>query len=186
MISYLQGQIKRIGEKSLTLLVGGVGYEIYTTNDVLGDLRVAEDKEFFIVTVVKEDAFDLYGFLDASRYHFFKLLISISGIGPKSALGILDAADTEDIRQAIVNNDPGLLQKLNGVGKKTAERIVMELKTKIGTGLVATSGGGSSEVVDALESLGYHALEIREAIKQIDSNLSTEEKVSQVLKLLGR
>ncbi len=186
MISYLQGQVKRIGEKSLTLLVGGVGYELYVTNDVLSGVQVGQEKEFFVATVIKEDVFDLYGFSDASRYHFFKLLISISGIGPKSALNILDSADTEDIRQAVINDDPSILQKLNGVGKKTAERIVMELKSKIGTSLVATSGSGSSEVVEALESLGYRSSEIREAIKNVDPQLSIEEKVSQVLKLLGR
>ncbi len=187
MISYLTGQVKRLGEKSLTLLVGGVGYEVFVAKGILSDVKPGQDIEFDIVTIVREDAFDLYGFTNESQYHFFKLLITISGIGPKSALSILDAAGVEDIRQAITNDDPGFLQKVNGIGKKTAERIVVELKSKIGAGLTASIGSeSSSEVVEALESLGYKPVEIREAVKQVDNKLSVEEKISQVLRLLGK
>ena len=87
----------------------------------------------------------------------------------------------------LLNDDPGSLQKVNGIGKKTAERIVIELKSKIGAGLVASSTQqGSGEVIEALESLGYKAVEIRDALKQIDQSLTTEQKVSQILKLLGK
>jgi Holliday junction DNA helicase RuvA len=187
MISYLQGQIKIVSERSLTIMTGGVGYEVFVTKDILSDATIGKDIELYIYTAVREDAIDLFGFKDESRYYFFKLLISISGIGPKSALNILDSAGPDDIRQAVLNDDPGLLQKVNGIGKKTAERIVVELKSKIGAGLVASSErGASSEVIEALESLGYRANEIREALRQVDSNLNTEKKVSQILKLLGK
>lgn len=187
MISYLQGQVKRQTERSLTVLTGGVGYEVYITNDTLAKLHVGEDIELLVYTAVREDAIDLYGFTDESQFYFFKLLITISGIGPKSALNILDSATPEDIRQAVINDDPGSLQKVNGIGKKTAERIVVELKSKIGAGLVAgSSQHPSGEVIEALESLGYKAVEIREALKQIDQALTTEQKVSQILKLLGK
>lgn len=187
MISYLIGQVKKLGEKSLTLLVGGVGYEVFVSKKILSNIKPEQNLELDIVTIVKEDAFDLYGFTNQNQYYFFKLLVGISGIGPKSALAILDAAEPEDIRQAIINDDPGLLQKVNGIGKKTAERIVVELKSKIGTGLTATTDSqSSSEVMEALESLGYKVVEIREAIKQVDNKLSTEKKISQVLKILGK
>jgi holliday junction DNA helicase RuvA len=187
MISFLQGTIHRIGERSLTLLVGGVGYEVFTVNDTLSKVKTGEEIALLVVTNVREDAIELFGFIDESKYHFFKLLITISGIGPKSALNILDAAQPEDIRQAVTNDDPGLLQKVNGIGKKTAERIVVELKSKIGAGIVASSGGSASgEVIEALETLGYRASEIREALKQVDEALSTEQKISRILKLLGK
>lgn len=186
MISYLQGQIKRIGEKSLTVLVGGVGYEVFVTNDILTNSQTGAEIELFIHTAVREDAMDLFGFQDESKYYFFKLLITISGIGPKSALNILEAAGPDDIRQAVLNDDPGFLQKVNGIGKKTAERIVVELKSKIGAGIVSSERGASSEVIEALESLGYRSNEIRDALKQVDANLSIEKKVSQILKLLGK
>ncbi len=187
MISYLQGQIKKAGERSLTVLVGGVGYEVFVDNDTLTKAVIGQEVEFYVYTAVREDAIDLFGFLSESQYYFFKLLITISGIGPKSALNILAAAKPEDIRQAVVNDDPGLLQKVNGIGKKTAERIVVELKSKIGAGIVASGDSNvSSEVIEALESLGYRAGEIREALRQVDDNLSTEKKVSQILKLLGK
>lgn len=187
MISYLQGQVKRVSERSLTVAVGGVGYEVYATNDLLSRVHSGEEIELLVVTVVKEDAIDLYGFSDDSRFHFFKLLITISGIGPRSAMNILDAAQPEDIRQAVLNDDPGLLQKVNGIGKKTAERIVVELKSKIGAGINASGEqGASGEVIEALETLGYRAHEIREALKQVDGSLSTEQKISQILKLLGK
>jgi Holliday junction DNA helicase RuvA len=187
MISYLQGQVKRITERSLTVLTGGVGYEVFTAKDTLTQVKIGEEVELLVYTAVREDAIDLYGFKDDSQFYFFKLLITISGIGPKSALNILDSAGPEDIRQAVINDDPGMLQKVNGIGKKTAERIVVELKSKIGAGLVAgSSQHASSEVIEALESLGYKAVEIREVLKQIDQTLTTEQKVSQILKLLGK
>ena len=101
MISYLQGQVKRITERSITVLTGGVGYEVFTAKDTLTQVKVGEEVELLVYTAVREDAIDLYGFTDESRYYFFKLLITISGIGPKSALNILDAAGPEDIRQAV-------------------------------------------------------------------------------------
>jgi len=187
MISYLQGQIKRLTDRSVTVLTGGVGYEVFIANDTLSKLQVGQEVELLVYTAVREDAIDLYGFIDESKFYFFKLLITISGIGPKSALNILDSAEPEDIRQAVLNDDPGSLQKVNGIGKKTAERIVVELKSKIGAGLVAgSSQHASSEVIEALESLGYKAVEIREVLKQIDQALTTEQKVSQILKLLGK
>ncbi len=186
MISFLQGQIRRIGEKSLTIMTGGVGYEVFTTNDILSQVKVGSDIEMFVYTAVREDAIDLFGFQDESKYYFFKLLITISGIGPKSALNILDSAGPDDIRQAVLTDDPGSLQKVNGIGKKTAERIVVELKSKIGAGIVSSERGTSSEVVEALESLGYRASEIRDALGKVDPELSTEKKVSQILKLLGK
>lgn len=186
MISYLQGKVKRIGERTLTVLVGGVGYEVYVTNDILTKTNIGSEIELFVYTAIREDAMDLFGFQDESKYYFFKLLITISGIGPKSALNILETAGPDDIRQAVLNDDPGFLQKVNGIGKKTAERIVVELKSKIGAGIISSERGASNEVIEALESLGYKASEIRQALKNVDADLSTEQKVSQILKLLGK
>jgi len=187
MISYLIGQVKEIGEKSLTLLVGGVGYEVHMIKTLLSKYTVRQELELHIITVVREDAFDLYGFDSREMVYLFKLLNSISGIGPKSALSILDSATPADIRQAVIDDDPTLLYKVNGIGKKTAERIVVELKSKIGTGLsTGDRKGDISEVIEALTSLGYRLNEVKHVIKQIDPNLSVEEKIKHVLKNLAR
>ena len=188
MIAYLNGQVKQIGEKSLILLVNNVGYKVAVSGNLLSKIKVGDDLELEVVTVVKEDAFDLYGFPSFHNKRMFQLLTTISGVGPKSALNILDAASAEEIAEAVINQDPAILKTVSGIGAKTAERIVLELKNKITKGIETTVSAGSSQVdvFDALQGLGYQLSEIRDALKSVDNKLSLEEKIKAALKNLGR
>ena len=137
---------------------------------------------------VRENALDLYGFIERSELEFFEMLITISGIGPKSALGILSVAPVDTLRRAISSGDTSYLTKVSGIGRKNAEKIVVELRDKLGA-IDANAGGTLREEVDALsalEALGYSAREAREALKAVGNNaISTQEKLKAALKSLG-
>lgn len=188
MIAYLQGQVKQLNEKSLTLLVGGVGYKVAVTGTFLSKLKIGENIELEVVTVVKEDAIDLYGFSSLHDKRMFQLLTTISGVGPKSALNVLNTASAEEITEAVINQEPAILQTVSGIGIKTAERIVLELKNKITKGIETTvsAGGAQVDVFAALQSLGYQLAEIRTALKSVDNRLTLEEKIKLALKNLSR
>ncbi|MGB0756897.1 MAG: Holliday junction branch migration protein RuvA [Patescibacteria group bacterium] len=187
MISYLNGKVKYISEKSLTLLVGGVGYEVFALGRTISGLSKDQELELSTVHVIKENAQELYGFETEREKSVFNLLLTISGVGPKSALNILDSASPEEITEAVIHQDPVILEKVSGIGKKTAARIVLELKNKLAAGITEELAGKSHdrEVVEALEALGYQLSEIRDVLKEIDTSLSTEEKIKNVLQKLG-
>jgi len=188
MIGYLKGTLVHQDIKFVILDVSGVGYKIYTNtaflNDVSGSSKV-KPQEFWTYLAVRENALDLYGFATKEELSFFELLITVSGIGPKSAMGILTVASVTNLRNAIVSGDTSHLIKVSGVGKKNAEKIVVELKDK----LVAVSGeagtSGDVDVIEALKSLGYSEREAREALKKVTGAESTGDKVKKALKLLS-
>jgi Holliday junction DNA helicase RuvA len=134
---------------------------------------------------VREDALDLYGFLNREELEFFEMLINVSGIGPRSALAILGIASIETLRKAIGTGDTSYLTKISGIGRKTAEKIVIELRDKMGKEL----GGGSLQVeldaLEALKSLGYSQNEARETLKKVSPNTNTNTKIKEALKILG-
>src|SRR3989344_8330130 len=193
MIGYLKGTIIHQDLKSVMLLVSGVGYKIYTNTASLSSPERSEGNKsykaqatiaFWTYLAVRENALDLYGFKTKEELEFFELLISVSGIGPKSALGILTIATLRNLRHAISTGDTSHLTKVSGIGKKNAEKIVIELKDKI-TGLVAEDGGSMSGEVDALEALralGFGEREAREALKKVADVSDTGEKVKKALK----
>jgi len=191
MISCLSGTIKYKNTKSITLDVNGVGYEIFVTQLVLDKIKIEEKKEFFCYLYVREDALNLYGFLSQDEKKFFELLISISGVGPKSALQALSIAKLSEIKKAILRDDPSLLRKVSGIGQKTAERIVVELKNKledlpIGDEKINLSATGAG-AFEALLGLGYSAPEIRNVLRNISSEIENEDEIiKQALKLLGK
>ena len=171
--------------------VSGVGYKIYTNTATIGERRKvkgdSEITEFWIYTAVRETALDLYGFCTKEELDFFELLISVSGIGPKSAMGILSIATLQNLRHAISTGDIGHLTKVSGVGKKNAEKIVMELKDKL-VGLsvdMSKSMSGEVDALEALKSLGYAEREAREALKKVSDVSDIGEKVKKALKLLS-
>lgn len=192
MISSLTGTINYIGTNILELGVNGVGYKIFTTPETLGAIRVGTSVTMFTHTHVREDALDLFGFMDRAQLELFEKLITVSGIGPKTALGVLAAATVDDIESAIMRGDASPLTKVSGIGKKTAERIVLELAGKIVaratlgvTGSMSHSQDG--EAIDALVGLGYSEREARDAVKALDPSLmSTHEKVKAALQSLAR
>lgn len=194
MISHITGSVLDLDLKYAVICTSGIGYKVYATTDTLEHLsHQKENVSLWIHTVVREDALDLYGFMKKSDMEFFELLLTVSGIGPKSALGILNVASVETIKNAIFEDDPSYLTKVSGIGKKTAEKVIRELKEKVALPEVTESGEPnsrsknnkeSSMVIDALISLGYNADEARNAAKKIDKSLSTGEQVKQALKFI--
>ena len=190
MIGYLSGQVKFLGEDSCILMVGGVGYRVFVDAQTRQGLEVGAAAEFFIYTAVREDAITLYGMKDQAAYGLFALLLTVSGIGAKTALAIVSKISAADFAQAIALQDLKTLMRWPGVGKKSAERILLELKGKVreqGTGsreqIVSTV---RDEAAEALEALGYTAEEIATAFKNAPPDASTDMLIKFALKSLNR
>ncbi|PIT93549.1 Holliday junction branch migration protein RuvA, partial [Candidatus Falkowbacteria bacterium CG10_big_fil_rev_8_21_14_0_10_43_11] len=122
MLSFLRGKILNKSQNFVILEVNNIGYQVFINAGMYADLNIGQEAEFYLYHNVREDADDLYGFKDFAELEFFKLLLSVSGVGPKSALGILGLASVTDIKESIGAGDPSLLNKVSGIGKKTAER----------------------------------------------------------------
>ena len=194
MIAYLSGKILQRGPISkkdnfFVIDVNGVGYLVFSIAKVVEKLEIGQDIEVYTYLNVREDAMDLFGFLSPEGVDLFKLLISISGVGPKSAMGILEQASIDDIRQAVVLEKPELLVTTAGMGKKTAEKIVLGLSGKVKEILKGADANiihDDTDVIEVLTSLGFSASQIRHALQQIPKDLkSSEEKIKEVLKVLG-
>lgn len=186
MIAQLTGTVVRRSDRAIVLDVAGVGYEVACTQDVLTRCKVGSEVTLATYLAVREDALDLYGFTSADDLSFFKLLLTVSGVGPKSALNILEAAKPADIRRAVAAQDPESLHALHGLGKKTAEKIVVELKDKVEAVMGGVSGLPSDEqaVLEAIMHLGYSAAEARSALKGATGSL--EDRVRAALRLLAK
>ena len=195
MIGSIKGKIIFKTDKFLIVETGGVGYKINVSPDSIskisalqlhsGQKETSEVFSFWIHTHVREDALDLYGFLERSELEFFEMLINVSGIGPRSALAILGIASIETLRKAIATSDTSYLTKISGIGKKTAERIVIELRDKMGTSLEGSSLQGELDALEALKSLGYSQNEAREALKKVSPDTNINTKIREALKILG-
>ncbi len=192
MISRLSGSVAHVDTRFIMLDVQGVGYKVFTTADTIS--RLTKDKKDAVLwtyLAVRENAMDLYGFLTPAELNFFELLITISGIGPKTALGILNSASVEAIQTAVQTEDTSHLTKVSGIGKKVAEKIVRELKDKVDkvshTAESKSAMRGDSDALEALKSLGYSQTEARDALKEIPKTVTkTNEKVKEALKILGK
>ena len=138
---------------------------------------------------MREDILDLYGFLERQELEFFEMLINVSGIGPKGALSILGIASIDTLKRAIGTGDTSYLTKISGIGKKTAEKIVIELRDKIAYKMKDEKGGvslqGELDALEALKSLGYSQNQAREALKKVPTELDTNKKIREALKILG-
>jgi len=186
MIGSIKGKITLKTEKFLIVETGGVGYKVSVSPDVLSKAKKTGDEiALWIHTHVREDAIDLYGFVDREELEFFEMLINVSGIGPKGALSILGVASIETLRKAISTGDTAYLTKISGIGRKTAEKIVIELRDKIGEEKSGSSLQGELDVMEALKSLGYSQGEVREALKKVTQEASTNTKIREALKILG-
>lgn len=173
--------------------VGGVGYLVRVSPLALASVQEGASVSVFVHTAVRDDAIDLYGFPTEEELSFFKLLMTVSSIGPKTAMGILGVADVSSLRRAIAQGDATTLVKVFGLGKKSAERIVVELRDKLAehmthTGGAAGTGGTDGEVIEALMALGYRADESRKALKDIgtEGTESVRERLAAALKFLGK
>jgi Holliday junction DNA helicase RuvA len=187
MIAHLKGRVIHKDEKYLVLEASSVGYKVYGTFETIESSPLESDKSLWIYHTVREDASDLFGFTSKDELDFFELLISISGIGPRTALGILNVTTVSALKRAVSSGDTSHLIKVSGIGKKNAEKIVLELKDKFKKG--EEDGAGYKEEVDALDalkSLGFSHNDAREALKQVADAPNTSERVKRALKILGK
>jgi len=188
MIGFIEGKIEYSTDKCVVVDVNGVGYKVYISTGVFKNLPETGNKvKLFTHLHVREDILDLFGFLDKKDLDFFEMLISISGIGPKGALNILSVASVETLKKAVSNEDSTILTKVSGIGQKTAEKIILELKSKVSGEYSDEKGGTDGEAIDALVSLGYRLQEAREALKKIPHEITeVGAKIKHALKLLSK
>ena len=201
MIAYIKGIVTHRLVEAVYVNVHDVGYRVYVPSSVQSQLQVGEETCLYTYTNVREDAIQLYGFLTIEDYELFLMLISVSGVGPKLGLGILSAISPDQFVGLIISGDTKGLQKLPGIGKKSAERLVLELKDKIeslgiaGTftpsgnisALVKAPVGVTEEVVEALMALGYSAQEVQPVVQDVyDGTQEVPELLKQVLAALGK
>lgn len=191
MISRLTGQIVHFDPKFIVLDVNGVGYKVFTTVDILAKVEKEKSVTVWTYLAVRENALDLYGFTTLIELNFFELLLTVSGIGPKTALGILNSASVGAIETAVQTGDSSHLTKVSGIGKKVAEKIVLELKDKIEkishSPEAKSAMKNDSDALEALKSLGYNQYEAREALKELPKTIiKTNDMIREALKILGK
>ncbi len=188
MIAMLQGKVAGTTLHHIILDVNGVGYLIAVRNPL--DFKLQEVAQLHTHLAVRENALDLYGFLTRDELSMFDMLIDIPKIGPKSALQILIQAEISLIKESVIKNDAVYLSKMSGMGKKTAEKIVLELKDKFESygegGTTTPFGTHDTDIIDALISLGYTERDARETLKQISPEIEgTNARIKEALKLLS-
>ena len=180
MISIVKGKvISNFAGKLVVLTAGGVGYEIMTSASAGKNWLVGAEAEILTYLAVREGALDLYGFTNESEKELFEKFLLVSGIGPKTAIHLLSLGSVSEISSAIGRGDLAYLTNVSGIGKKTAERILVELKNKIGGGQTGLEEfeGALGDVVEGLAALGYSFIEAREAVKNLDVKGKTSEQL---------
>lgn len=191
MISHVRGKIEeKFGTNGIIVDVNGVGYELMVSVPDFENASLDEERKFYTYHAIRENAEELYGFSSLTAKKIFELLISVQGIGPKAGIAIMSLAEAEEVRNAIANADATFISKASGVGKKSAERVIVDLRDKVGI----PSHYGSTEVkfnknakesdeaLDALIALGYSLKEATLALEKVDDNLSVEERIRLALK----
>lgn len=190
MIGYLEGKIKLTMADTLVVLASGVGYEVSVPSVLLTTVKVEEEVNLFIHTHVREDQISLFGFKDLDELSFFKMLLSVSGIGPKVALAIISSAPVDRLKESIATGDSSLISAVSGVGKKTAEKTIIELRNKLGDLSQLSSGhkrGETEDICSALIGLGFRKEEIIDGIKKLPKEIKDgDDKIKWLLKNLGR
>jgi len=195
MFYYLNGTVAHIGPHLAVIDCGGVGYACRTTNQTLAHLQKGEKGKLYTYLNVREDAMELYGFYSENERNCFEMLIGVSGVGPKAAISILSSTTPEGLAMSIITGDEKALTVAQGIGKKIAQRIILELKDKLakgqlspggesygGTGVTVIPENKSSEAAAALAVLGYSQSEIALALKDVDMEQSLEPIIRQALK----
>lgn len=185
MIGSVNGVVRGMVRDSIVVEVNGVGYRASVPVAILAKTKEGDPLFLWTHLAVRENSQDLYGFESKEDLAWFELLLTVSGVGPKSALAIMNAVDTATLEKAISGNDPASLSRAFGVGKKTAEKIVLELREKVGgTSAVARESGTDGDVMDALEGLGYSSREAREAVRAVSKDIvDTEAKIREAIRI---
>ncbi len=190
MLSFIRGKIKNKGDNFVILERNDLGYKIFINEKILAELNQGEDAEFYLFENVREDADDLFGFINFEELQLFEKLISVNGVGPRTALNIFVIYSVEQILSAISNQQADILTEVSGLGKKTAEIIVLELKNKIeyieGTGKIE-SLSVDNDALEALINLGYNKMQAKEALSKVSKEVEDAgEQVKEALKVLGK
>jgi len=190
MIAHLRGKIAEKFGNRLIIDVSGVGYEMSVPTPDFEAVSLDEERKFFVYHAVRENSEELYGFSSLLAKKIFEFLISVQGIGPKAAIAILSLAEAEEVRNAIANADAAFIAKASGVGKKSAERVIVDLRDKVGIpshygateARFSTTEAKPDEALDALIALGFPLREATAALEKVDPGLSVEERVKMALK----
>lgn len=190
MIAHIKGIIAEKFNSSVIVDVSGVGYELALTTLDYDEVNLNDEKKFYTYHKVAETAEELYGFSTLAAKKIFELLISVNGVGPKAGMAILSLGTPEEVRNAIANGDVSFISKAAGVGKKSAERVIVDLRDKVGLpskyGTAEIVGAPkiseNDEALDALMALGFPLKDATDALSGIDENLPTEERIKQALK----
>lgn len=195
MYAYIKGRIDHKAADYLVIDNGGIGYKVFTSLSTLDRLETGQEVKVHTYTHVREDIFSLYGFLTPEELRVFELLISVSGIGPKAANSVLSSLSPSKFGLAVITGDVQALKSVSGIGLKTAQRIILELKDKMknsdafekSEALEPAADDNSSEAVNALQVLGYSAVEAARVLRSIDTdNMEIEEIIKQALKKLSK
>jgi len=189
MIAHVFGSVSEIVGSSVIVDVSGIGYEIQVPVTDIDGLTIDQHVKFYTHHHIREQAEELFGFSSLASKKLFEMLITVQGVGPKAALAILSLGSGEHVRNAIANSDAGFITEASGVGKKTAERVVVDLADKVGMPIVYTQDSGTQTVLetndDALEALmalGYTLNDATKALSGVDTSLPTNLRVAQALK----
>lgn len=190
MIAHVFGKVAEKFNGSLVVDVHGVGYEVSVATNDFDAVILDQEVKFYTYHHVREQSEELFGFSSLAAKKLFEMLITVQGVGPKAALAILSLGDTEQVRNAIANADSSFVQKATGVGKKTAERVVVDLSDKVGLPThygrteapLQTELNTSDEALEALMALGYTLVDATKALENVDVNLPTSQRVTEALK----
>jgi Holliday junction DNA helicase RuvA len=192
VIASLEGRVESFGDDWIIINVGGVGFQVYTPASSIGSVRArGEEVKLYTHLVLREDYAVLYGFASTEELALFQTLLGVSGLGPRLGLAMLSAMEAEQLATAIAAGNAALLTTIPGIGKRVAERIILELKEKVGAGLavapLAQVSGENTEVLAALTALGYSAAEAARAVAALPATpgLALEEKVKLALQHFG-
>lgn len=185
MIARVSGIIITTTDRSLLVENNGIAYRIFATAETLLKHAIGSPVTLWTSHIIREDAQELYGFETTQDQDLFELLLNVSGIGPRSALGVMNVATLGTIARAVHTNDVGYLTKISGIGKKTAEKIILELRDKLPAHDITADDSSSRDVIDALIALGYSESQARETLRSLDAGLDTQTKIRESLKLLS-
>lgn len=185
MITLLEGIVSEHIGDMVVISCAGVGYGVWATVEDQGRLVNGTPAKVYVYEHIREQSHDLFGFVDISTKQLFELLLTVNGVGPKMALSVLSVAPADEVKKAIADGNMAILKAANGVGKRVAERIIVDLKDKVGFGQssdnMVTFTQMGDEAVDALIALGYTTLDAQKAVQGIDTTLSTEERIKLAL-----
>ena len=196
MLYYVSGAVAVLEPSLAVIDCGGVGYGCRITAYTAGQLKLNQPARLYITESIREDAFDLYGFISKEEQRCFELLTTVTGVGPKAAMAILSAGGPQNFTLAVMTGDEKMLTAAQGVGKKLAQRIILELKDKLGGGNLeldfsganisapVQTGNNAALATAALQELGYSPAEISAALKGVDANATTEEMVRYALRAM--